>query len=157
MCIYLKRQVRFKLILFGGRLEKPPAWWDGASLLQLWLLRLRLLCRWKDRASAWILLSLCHANACTHTACSSPLDATVIQLSLHQVKSVQCYQIAGSLTVIMNSALMTLATGPSKECKCQAVPHPQLMLASLVRWARVSESALPLAEKSPQTIIRLLF
>lgn len=23
MCIYLKRQVRFKLILFGGRLESP--------------------------------------------------------------------------------------------------------------------------------------
>lgn len=31
-------------------------------------------------AGAW----LCPADACTHAARSSPLDATVIQLSLHQ-------------------------------------------------------------------------
>lgn len=95
---------------------------EGARLPQLWPLRLRWLCRWQDRAPAGT--SLCHTNICTHTACSSPLDATVIQLSLHQLKPLEQYLIAGSFTAIMNSALMTLTTGPSKECGCQAVYPP---------------------------------
>jgi len=45
-------------------------------------------------------------------------------LPRHRPKPLQWYLIAGSFTAVMNSALMTLTTGPTKECGCQAVSPP---------------------------------
>lgn len=135
--------------------SKPLAQREGAALPPLRALGSGRLCRRPGRAPAGT--SLCRADACAHTAGSSPLDATVIQLSLHQLKPPQRYPSAGSFPALTNSALLTLTAGPVKKATPSGVPTPQPASASPVQRVHGNESALLPADRSPQHIVRLLF